>query len=159
MMLVRKLKLIPDDFPNVKLIGINTSLKDYRLAYFINKETGLKFERYDDLPIFDEKFKALRSFSFYSCYDPDQRVHYYLYGNDCQSGKMIEQYSQANYFLLIKGKKSDNDIKTLLGILRKINLVTFVFIPVIAKIKELDGIMQDIELHELSQYQRMSQAL
>lgn len=154
-MVVRKLKLIPDDLPDITIIGINSTLQEYRLAYFINKETGLKFERFDDLPVFNEKLKGIRTYSYYSCYDPDQRLNYYLVGNDSPSGKLIEQYSQANYFLMIKGKKSDNDIKNLLSTLRKILTVTFVFVTVITKIKELEGILQDLELHEMEQQSRM----
>lgn len=150
-MVVRKLKLMPDEFPDITIIGINSTLQEYRLAYFINKETGLRFERFDDLPVYTEKLKGFRHYSYYSCYDPDQRLNYYLVGNDSSSGKMIEQYSQANYFIMIKGKKSENEVKGLLSTLRKILTVTFVFVPVLAKIKELDGILQDLELHELDQ--------
>ena len=157
-MAVRRLKLTADDFPDIDLIGINTSLQDYRLAYFINKETSLKLERLDDLPVYNEKQKDLRNYCLYSYFDPDRRVSYYLCSNDNEKGKMIEQYSQANYFLLVKGNRNDQDMKTIQSILRKLPSVTFVFVTVINKIRDIDGILYDLELHELSSAAKIKQA-
>ena len=64
---------------------------------------------------------------------------------------MIDQYNQANYFLFIKGKSKPLSIKILQSIIRKIPSVTFVFEALNSKIKELEGIMEDLEIHELNQ--------
>ncbi len=153
---VNKLKHTPDDFSEVTLIGITTSLKDYRLAYFINKETNLNLERLDDLPVFDEKSKQLNNFSFYRWYDDDQRVSYYIISNEHPNGRMISTFQQADYFLIVKGKTNDSNLKQLQSILRSIPSVTFVFNADINKIKELTGILYDLELHELSQVSRQA---
>lgn len=151
---MKKLKFLPDDLPDIEMIGINTDLHDYRLAYFINKETTLNLERMDDLPAFSEKQKIVMNYCLYTWFDADQRLLYYLIGNDNHQGKLIEQYSQANYFILIKGKASNNNMKVMTTVLRKLPLVTFVFVPVISKIKELSGILHDLEIHELNQNTR-----
>lgn len=157
-MAVRKLKLSSDDFPDIDLIGINTSLQDYRLAYFINKETALRLERLEDLPVYSEKSKDLRNYCLYSYFDPDKRVSYYLCSNDNEKGKMIDQYSQANYFLLVKGNRNDEEVKAIQSTVRKLPSVTFVFVAVINKIKDIDGILHDLEIHELSSSAKTKQA-
>lgn len=156
-MAVKKLKLSPDGFPDIGLIGIHTDLSDHRLAYFINKETILQLERLDDLPVFNERAKVIRDYCLYHWADVDRRMDFYLIKNSHQEGKMIEQYAQANYFLLIKGVLNGEVTKPLQGILRKIISVTFVFVPDINKIKELDGILQDLEIHVISQSTRLKQ--
>lgn len=150
-MAVKKLKLSPESFPDIEIIGISADLSDYRLAYFINKETTLQLERLDDLPVYSEKLKVTRNFCLYSFTDSDRRIDYFLIKNDHPNGKMIEQYSQANYFLLTKGVLSGDGNKPLQTILRKIVSVTFVFVPDINKIKELDGILHDLEIHVMGQ--------
>jgi len=156
-MAIKKLKLVPDSFPDIEMIGISTDLSDHRLAYFINKETILQLERLDDLPIFSEKLKVMRNFCLYSWSDNDRRIDHFLIKNDHPGGKMIEQYSQANYFLLTKGVLNGDGNKTMQSILRKIVSVTFVFVPDINKIKELDGILHDLEIHVMSQSSKIKQ--
>lgn len=150
-MVTKKYKLSQESETDIDLIGITTGLNDYRLAYFLNKEASFKLEKLNDLPVFNERIKVLREHSLYAWKDLDHRLNYYLISNDHPDGKMIEQYNQANYFLLIKGKHNAQDSKLLQSLIRKIPSVTFVFVPVISKIKELDGILQDLEIHELNQ--------
>jgi len=149
-MAIKKLISLSGTFPNVHLIGINTGMQDYRLAYFINKITSLKLERLDNLPVFNERLKVIRNYCLYSYDDTSQRMSYYLIGNNHLQGKMIEQYSQADFFLLLLGPQNTERNRELLTLLRQINTVTFVFVTVTSKIKELDGIIQDLELHILN---------
>ncbi len=150
-MAVKKLKISSEQVPDVEIIGITTTLHDYRLAFFLNKEAGLQLHKLDDLPVFNEKTKESREQSLFTWTDSDQRIVYYLIGNDHPDGKMIDQYGQANYFLFIKGTSKPQSIKLLASLIRKIPSVTFVFEAIPSKIKELDGIMEDLEIHELSQ--------
>lgn len=149
-MIKRKLISHTQQAPDLQLIGINTDLADYKLAYFINRDISIKLERLDNLPVFCEKSKNVKLYPFFESHDHDRRVSYYLIGNNLPSGKMIDQYSQADYFLLIKGKLDEETNKKILSCLRQMNSVTFVFVAVLNKIKELDGILQDLELHLLS---------
>ncbi|HLN52805.1 MAG TPA: IPExxxVDY family protein [Lentimicrobium sp.] len=149
-MVTKKYKLSAESDTEIDIIGITTGLNDYRLAYFLNKVASFNLQRLNDLPVFNEKLKVLRDYSLFTWTDDDHRLMYYLISNDHNDGKMIEQYSQANYFLFIKGKHKAQDSKSLQSLIRKIPSVTFVFVPEILKIKELSGILQDLELHELN---------
>ncbi|MGE5318204.1 MAG: IPExxxVDY family protein [Chloroflexota bacterium] len=157
-MAVKKLKFAQEDLPDIQLVGIHTSLRDYRLAYFINKETGLRFERHDDLPVYDERNKLVKDYSFFSYYDPDKRTSYYLFSNDHETGKMIDQYSQANFFLMISENRSNDDLKAIQSKLRKITTVNFVFEADINKIKDIEGILHDLELHLINRLVKIRQA-
>lgn len=148
-MATKKLILTTVSFSEFELIGINTVLHEYRLAYFINKVAQLKLVRHDNLPVFNEKLKQLFDFSFYYCINDDYRLTYYLIGNEINGTRMIDQYPEANFFLLIKGKKQPILTKAILSSLRSIPNVTMVFSVVAEKIKGLDGIIQDLELHEV----------
>ncbi|MDY0781221.1 IPExxxVDY family protein [Tenacibaculum sp. IB213877] len=47
------------------LIGVHTTLEDYRLAFLLNKTIGVKFKRAN----YDLDFKSKKHNSFYSVYD------------------------------------------------------------------------------------------
>lgn len=146
----KKLISNPATYSDVHLIGINTGLQDYKLAYFINKSTNLKLERLDNLPVFNEKYKSIRNYCLYSYFDADRRMDYYLFGNSHPNGKMIEHYAQADFFLLLKGQQNESINKNLIISLRQITSITFPFVTVLSKIKEFDGILHDLELHILN---------
>lgn len=157
-MVVKKLKFSQEELPDVQLVGIHTALPDYRLAYFINKETEINFERQDDLPVYDEKMKILKNYSFFNYNDSDKRTSYYLISNDHETGKMVEQYTQANFFLMVSENRNPEDLKSLMSKLRKIPSVTFVFEAVVNKIKDMEGILHDLELHEINLSAKEKQA-
>ncbi len=148
-MATKKLILSSVSLPELELIGINTVLLDYRLAYFINKVAMLKLTRMDDLPVFNEKNKQLLNFPFFSYINTDYRLNYYLIANESTGIRMIDQFPQANYFLFVKGKSPSQTTKTLITSLRSISNVTMVFSVNPGNIKGLDGILQDLELHEV----------
>lgn len=157
-MAVKKIKFPPENSDNVNLIGIKGDLNDYRLAYFLNKILFVDLQRLDNLPIYNDKSKSMRYLSFYSYYDSDQRVFFYLISNDSNNEKIVPEYPQADFFLILVGKIKQENFKNIQSQIRTIPTVTFVFVPDTSRIKDLNGIMQDIELHELEQVSQNKQA-
>ena len=62
---------------------------------------------------------------------------------------MIPAYKQADYLLMIRGLPENEQISWLSTAIRKINGIQLVFNIDLAKVKNLDGIMSDLELHLL----------
>lgn len=143
----RKLISEPTSFPDLSIIGIASQLKDYRLAFFLNRDTHLNLSNIDDIPVYFEKEELLIKFPIYSCFEADQRLNYYLIGNNFDRMKMVMAYKQADYLLFLKGQISHERITSLISSIRTIKEIQLVFAIDKDKIKNLEGIMTDLEMH------------
>lgn len=143
----RKLISEPASFPDLTILGISCQLKDYRLAFFLNRDLRLNLVRLDDLPVYSEKEDALFEFPLYTCFEPERRHSYYLLGNNNAGNKMIPNYKQADFLLMLKGQADGEKLVALMTGLRKISGIQMVFQLENDKIKNLEGIMSDLELH------------
>ncbi len=114
--------LFEDDF-SFDLIGICSSNADYRLSWAINRALSLALVKDADLNV------RLRTdedhlFSFYSFFDEDEHIEYYLIKNLSDNFlKLIPEQNQIDYFLVIK------------------NNFTFEVSDLIQKLKEVDIIL------------------
>lgn len=144
-----KLKLISKtpSYTDIAIIGINSQLRDYRLAFFLNKDIDLSLNRLNDLPVFAEKENLLPEYPLFYCHQPSQRAHFYLLGNNHVTSKIIPVYKQADYLLMVRGQFELENITSLTQNIRKISGVQLVFNLDLSKVKNLEGIMTDIELH------------
>ena len=137
------------------LIGISTSLRDYRLCHFINKETGLnlifgkessldhngnlKNKPSDELDyhILHEKSKSKKEVTHHYqiyryCNDAFEFEYYLVNNKSLENGVLIPEASNFDYFLLIKHYIDEEDLILLIEQIRSI--------PQIMLVKEIDPI-------------------
>ncbi|MFD2597932.1 IPExxxVDY family protein [Sphingobacterium corticis] len=143
------------------LIGISSTLRDYRLCHFVNKHTNLQFthgkEDYIDhkgIP----KEKPRNEMDYHIVYEqkrgkPSVKQHfstfryaqstydheYYLISNRGEEGGLlIPEAANFDYFILIKHFIDDDDLKTLIDSLKSIVDILLVkeIDPIILKSKE-----------------------
>jgi len=128
------------------LVGISSSLRDYRLCHFIFKQTGLAFVRGKedyldhkgyrkdkdqdemDYHIIFEKRKQQRVkkhyFSIYRFCDPNFEFEYYLLSNRCvDGGLLIPELPNFDYFMLVKHYIDTDDLRALMDQIRNIKEV------------------------------------
>lgn len=143
----RKLISEPATYPDLTILGLSSQLRDYRLAFFLNRETGINLVKIKDVPVYSEKEDCLFDFPLFTCYEPARRLNYYLMGNNNAGNRMVPAYKQADYILMINGQV-DSEISVKLNTsIRKIPGLQMVFNLENDKIKNLEGIMTDLELH------------
>jgi hypothetical protein len=99
----RKLISEPASFPDLTIIGISSQLKDYRLAFHINRESDLSLVKNSDLPVFDEKDEKLIEYPIFTFYEAERRMNYYLIGNNSSTNKMIPPTGKLISSLCLKG--------------------------------------------------------
>ena len=137
------------------LIGISTSLRDYRLCHFINKHTGLKFvfgkeshidhngkvknKNADELDyhILNEKGKQKKEIAYhYQMYRYCNNIfeyEYYLVNNkSLENAILIPEAANFDYFFLIKHYIDEEDLDLLIDQIKSI--------PEIMLVKEIDPI-------------------
>ncbi len=135
------------------LIGISSTLKDYRLCHFINKFSGLQLikgkEDYKDhngkdkdkpkdeldYHILFESKKAkpsiLHHFNIFRYHNQTFDFEYYLLSNkSIEGGSLIPEIINFDYFLLIKHYIDEEDLEALIDNIKNI--------PEVLLAKELD---------------------
>jgi len=106
---------------NFTLIGISCHTKDYRLCWEINKTLNTDLIRVNDLEI--SKKGELNSFSFYEFIDDENYIEYYLISNLGNNGYLISEHKKIDFFLLLKGNTSTNQVKDFIAKINSLSLV------------------------------------
>ena len=142
--MTKKLTFKVDYFEEYELLSVASHLKDYRLAYFINEHLGLELQKFDDFKLKDEK-----RYSWFCYSEGENGSTFYLIGNTHPDGLLIPSQKGIDYFLLIKDLFDDNRLKGLTTKLRGIKGVMGVFRVEMDSVKNLDLMIENLELHEL----------
>ncbi len=145
--MAKKLKLISSSDVDFTLIGIASHLKDYRLIWSINEILDLKFVKKLDLRAFNDKLKEMLTYPLYFYDQPDLFKSWYFIGNYNEKAFLIPEQKQTHFFILVKGSLSPEFLSGLSKMVKKVkNILTVHHIP-IKSIKNMELILNDLELH------------
>ncbi len=142
------------------VIGLSCLANDYRLLYFASKTLGFAFNKLEDLPLYGKKGK-LGDFSFYHFSDNEKHLNYYLFANKNQGQIAVSAFRNFDYFLLIDDVIAADFQRKLLNKLRTIPILQAAMDIPTSKIKDLDILLEDIELHliDLQKIEKKKQGL
>jgi hypothetical protein len=147
--MARKLKLKIDYFDEYHMLAIVSHLKDYRLAYHINQKLGSHLKKFDDLVI---RNGDEQNYTWYCCHEKENHMRVYLIGNSAKGSKLIPSRKEIDFFLLIKNAINTEKVEHILKEIRSIPDIVGVFNQEMASIKDMDVLLELIELHELEQF-------
>lgn len=142
--MAKKLSVDLNLFEGVKVLGLVTNLKDYRLAFYINNELDLHLSKYSDFT-FENKEGS------YSWYYFSKGGNYHsitLINNNHYHGKLIFE-PKVDFLLLIKNVFIETTVSETLSKLRKIKGITLALELLLQKVKHADLLLEALEMHEL----------
>jgi len=120
---VNKFKLeIEYDYDFV-LIGICSHEKDYRICWALNNKLGFDLKKTEELEIKEKKLAEPSLFSMYAYENAEQYTAYYVIANRSQNGLLVPEQKQVDYFLVVKGTMTDEQVDELVKQLRETSLV------------------------------------
>ena len=122
-------------------------MKDYRFAFFMNEQLGYHFKRTDDLVSGDEK--ESRAYSFYIYINPEDRRNYCLVSNYHEEGRLIPSEKGADFFLIVNDILPAIQKKDMIGKIQKIPQALAAYEIPTGKVKNLEIIFEEIEIHLL----------
>ena len=102
------------------LIAITTSLRDYRICYYINKCLNFNFTRVDDLSLDTSVNGTPLLFSLYRYSWETTETDFYFIGNKGSDGYLVPEMREADYFIMIKNYIDDDDLENMISGLNKI---------------------------------------
>lgn len=147
--MAKKTKLEPQGETANTIIGIATIHRDFRLVHFVNQSLGISLSTEEDLPVYNSKTESLSKFPFFLYHHPDLRTDFCLMANQNEGVVMIPSLKQINYFLFLFGAAYKNHVDGMVTQLRKIQGVQAALVIQPSSIKELPGILEDLELHRV----------
>ena len=143
--MAKRLTLDFDYFEDYNLLSIATQMKDYTLAFHINRVLELDLKKYDDLQVNGRD--AAYPWFFFS--EGKNYPTFYLIGNNHPKGKIDPAQKGIDYYLLIKELLDTEMLDHYAGSLRKIPGILGVFKTDMSTIRNLDLLIESVELHEL----------
>ena len=140
---MKKNKLIVAPFDDIQIIGINSTLADYKLAYFFNTELNFKFIRLNDILLDDANPYA---FFYYNA--GENRNAYNLVSLKHQGQPCVKLKPQMDFLLIVRNHITDDRLEQLIKKIRSIRQVTYAYIMDLEKTPVMDVLLERIEMHE-----------
>ncbi|WDF55982.1 IPExxxVDY family protein [Mucilaginibacter sp. KACC 22063] len=102
------------------LIAVTSSLKDYRICYYINKQLRFNFVRQPDLEVDIHHNDDPARFSVFNHYWEASETDFYFIANKGSDGLLIPEMREVDYFLMIKNYIDPQDLEDIISMLNKI---------------------------------------
>ncbi|MCQ2322786.1 MAG: IPExxxVDY family protein [Bacteroidales bacterium] len=143
-MVRRKNKIVVEPFDDIRIIGINSHLEDYKLAWHINNVLNINLIKYSD--IVNEDGQA---FSFY-LYDGGENSNAFnLVGLVNEEAKWIKLPLPTDYLIVIRNFITEDSYQAITSKIKQIPGVILVYNVDVEKTRKIDNLLEDIEIHEI----------
>ena len=134
-----------EDEINYSIIGITTSLKDYRLTFYLNKLPNFQFKRVEPF-IFSHQSKPF-TYSIYIHLDHTNLRNYYLVANKANSVKLVKKYQHFDYLLVMDGEIDDNFLSDLAKQIKGCDNVTLTAVIDFIEFEKIKNLRTSFDLH------------
>ncbi len=121
------------------VVGITSSIKDYKLCWHLNKELGLNLVRHTSLELFNKRRDSV-SHEFFLYEDEDAQVNYRLIENRKGGNLFLTEAPQAD-FLMILDESPVLDCENLIKRIKSIRSVLMAFRIDLDKVKNKQNIL------------------
>ena len=94
--------IIEEFFEGTKLLGIVTTVKDYRFCWNLNNMLGLDFRINHDIEINLIRKKRKYFFAVYEYHEPNASLCHYLYNNLYDGEYLLPEFKNLDFLWLMK---------------------------------------------------------
>ena len=129
------------------IVGISSLLKDYRLAYHLNKVLGIDLKRLEDLPANFEKEKKVIPFPLYTDNLNDNFKVCMLIGCNSQGVKLFPLQKYYDYIFLYELPSVDWSPEQVAASIRKIPNVQLAKNISSDELRIFQPVLMDLEMH------------
>jgi hypothetical protein len=146
-MVTKRMRIDIDFQYGYLIVGISSQLKDYRLAYHLNKSLGIDLKRLEDLPANFEKEKKVIPFSLFTDNLNDNFKVCILIGCNSQGVKLLPLLKHYDYIFLYEMPSVDWSPEQVVASIRKIPNVQLAKNMSLDELKGFHPILMDLEMH------------
>ncbi|MFU8843226.1 MAG: IPExxxVDY family protein [Bacteroidales bacterium] len=145
--MAKKIKIEVDFSEDNVFIAISCQKKDHWLVLQLNHTFKMDLRRISDVGFYHWKRKEVLPFPVWYYPDHDRATDYYFISNSHPEGKLIPTLNTTDFFILINGNITGQALQQLIAGIRKIEGVLLVQVLDHHKVKDLDHLISDLELH------------
>lgn len=117
-------KRIKNEFEyDYRLIGIATTLKEYRLGYFLNELFSCDFRKLKDLLFESSERERNVFFGVLKAIPDDGATEYLVFSNKNGTDTLLPEAANFDYIVQITGKLPDSELADIIREIKKINQV------------------------------------
>lgn len=136
-----------DPFDDIHIIGINTTQRDYKLAWHLNENLKTDFSKLNDIELPGLDGETQR-FPFYY-YDAGENLNVYNLIGNRSSGHIFTRLSlQTDYFLIVRNFLNAEKLAYIIRQIKQIPHVMMAYLVDANKEKNIDLMLEEVELHE-----------
>ncbi len=149
-MATKKIELENSYADEIIMLGIIFSGPDYQLSHYINKELDFNLSKFEDFSFSLINEKDV-SFSWYCFFSEDQKIKAFLVDNHHRLATLVSAYKHMDFIIILENIDGQEQLKQVISSLRKIKNVNGVFKLDLNKIKNIELLLEENEMHELKQ--------
>lgn len=143
--MVKKLTIDCEEEMSYYVIGITTTLKDYRLTFFLNKLGDFDFKRAETF-VFSIKNQEFE-YSIYTYVDKFNMQNFYLLSNKANSVKLVPDFKHFDYILVLDGEFDEDYISVLTKKIKSISGVMLASKVDFSSITKVPNLALSFEIH------------
>ena len=140
---MKKNKLLIAPFDDIHIIGINTAIVDYKLAYYLNEKLNFNFVRLNDI-LLDE----IRPYAFFYFNAGENRNAYNLVSLRYKEHRCLKTNPQIDYLFIVRNPVTLDRLTQLIKSIREIKDVTYAYTMELSHTPAIDILLERIEMHE-----------
>ncbi|MBO4327983.1 MAG: IPExxxVDY family protein [Bacteroidales bacterium] len=135
--------LVAAPFDDIHIIGINATLVDYKLAYYLNECLNFNFVRLKDI-LLDESLPY--AFFYYNA--GENRNAYNLVSLKHKDHLCVKLNPHIDYLLIIRNPVSPERLAQIVKALRDIKEVAYAYTMELSRNPAVEVLLERIEMHE-----------
>jgi hypothetical protein len=135
-----------EPFEDLRVFGIASSNRDYALAWHMNEKLGLNLQRLENLRASDEESPG---FPFYYYDEGENQNVFSLVSNNSDGTLLLKMPARTDFFLIIRNPLNESRLSAILSIIRSISGILMVYEIDLAKYKQIDTVLEELEFHEM----------
>lgn len=138
----KNIEILVPSFDGTNVIGINSTLVDYKLAWSLNSKLSLDLTRKDDFEQNDGIFP------FYSYQASKNSPIYNLVANTCVDKTILTLSPRVDFLFLIRNEQFPQRIETILQKIREIEGIGYAFL-IEGQKQKMEQTLYSLEQHEV----------
>jgi hypothetical protein len=135
--------LVAAPFDDIHIIGINATLVDYKLAYYLNECLNFNFVRLKDI-LLDES----HPYAFFYYNAGENRNAYNLVSLKYKDHLCVKLNPHIDYLLIIRNPVSTERLAQIVKTLREIKDVAYAYTMELSRNPAVEVLLERIEMHE-----------
>ena len=141
--MMKKNKLVISPFDDIHIIGINSTLPDYKLAYYLNHTLNFNFLRLKEVLLDD-----VLPYAFFYYNAGENRNAYNLVSLKNRDHVCLKLNPQIDFLFIIRNHITEDRLGQIIKSIREIKNVVHAYMMDLSRTPAIDVLLEKIEMHE-----------